>query len=76
MGCNATISSRVGLIRVAGGRPCGEATLETIHSPMPVRTKNPVIKRPKSIAELLELSIKSSGFAHRPHIQFGRGAMM
>lgn len=76
MGCNDATLNHVGLKTVAGGRSCGEATFETIHSPMPVRTKKPVRNRPKSIAELLELSIKSSGFAHRPHIQFGRGAMM
>lgn len=43
-------------------------------SPIPVRTKKPVMNRPKSIAEELEPSIKSSGFAHRPQIQLGSGA--
>jgi len=45
------------------------------NSPIPVRTRKPVMNRPKSIAELLELSIKSSGFATRPQIQLGSGAM-
>lgn len=54
----------------------GKESCETADSPMPVRTKKPVMNRPKSIAELLELSMKSSGFAHRPHIQLGRGATM
>ena len=42
--------------------------------PIPISTKNPVKNRPKSATELPELSIKSSGFAHRAQIQLGRGA--
>lgn len=38
-------------------------------------TKNPVQKRPKSTTALPLLSMKSSGLAHRPQIQLGRGAM-
>jgi hypothetical protein len=45
------------------------------HSPMPITTKKPVRNRPKSITPEPELSMKSSGFAARPHIQFGNGAM-
>lgn len=48
---------------------------QTGDSPIPINTKNPVIKRPKSTAALPELSIKSSGLAHRAQIQFGRGAI-
>lgn len=59
-----------------GDTGAGKTAEQTSDSPMPVRTKNPVKKRPKSIAELLELSIKSSGFAHRPQIQLGSGATM
>ena len=44
------------------------------HSPMPINTKKPVVKRAKSTAAFPELSIKSSGFAHREHIQLGNGA--
>lgn len=43
--------------------------------PMPIKTRNPVKKRPKSAAALPELSIKSSGFAHLEQIQFGSGAI-
>lgn len=43
---------------------------------MPINTKNPVMNRPKSAAALPELSMKSSGLAHREQIQFGRGATM
>ena len=32
------------------------------------------MKRPKSAAALPELSMKSSGFAHREQIQLGSGA--
>lgn len=42
--------------------------------PTPIKTKNPVQNRPKSTTALLLLSTKSSGLAHRPQIQFGRGA--
>lgn len=45
------------------------------NSPIPINTKKPVKKRPKSATALPELSIKSSGLAHRAQIQFGRGAM-
>lgn len=34
------------------------------------------MKRPKSANELPELSMKSSGFAHRAQIQLGNGATM
>jgi hypothetical protein len=37
-------------------------------------TKKPVRNLPKSTTPLPELSIKSSWFAARPHIQFGSGA--
>lgn len=43
--------------------------------PTPITTKKPVQNLPKSTIALPELSIKSSGFAHLPHIQFGRGAI-
>lgn len=42
---------------------------------MPMTTRKPVRKRPKSITALLELSIKSSGLAALPQIQFGSGAI-
>ena len=38
-------------------------------------TRKPVKNRPKSATALPELSMKSSGFAHRAQIQFGTGAM-
>lgn len=47
----------------------------SVDIPMPIKTRNPVKKRPKSAAALPELSIKSSGFAHLEQIQFGSGAI-
>jgi hypothetical protein len=44
-------------------------------SPIPITTKNPVRNRPKSTIAVPALSMKSSGFAQRPQIQLGRGAM-
>lgn len=41
---------------------------------IPIKTKNPVQNLPKSTTAFPELSIKSSGLAHRPQIQFGSGA--
>lgn len=41
----------------------------------PINTRKPVKNRPKSATALPELSMKSSGFAHRAQIQFGTGAM-
>lgn len=41
---------------------------------IPIKTRNPVMNRPKSASEFPELSIKSSGLAHREQIQLGRGA--
>jgi len=40
----------------------------------PINTKNPVQNFPKSRMAFPPLSTKSSGLAHRPHIQFGNGA--
>ena len=42
--------------------------------PMPMTTRKAVQNLPKSTTALPALSIKSSGFEHRPHIQFGNGA--
>ena len=46
------------------------------HVPIPITTKNPVQNLPKSMTALPELSMKSSGFAHRPHMKFGNGAIV
>lgn len=43
--------------------------------PIPMTTRNPVQKRPRSITPAPELSTKSSGLAHRPQIQLGSGAI-
>lgn len=43
--------------------------------PIPMTTKKPVKNLPKSMTPDPELSIKSSGFAARLHIQFGSGAI-
>jgi hypothetical protein len=43
--------------------------------PTPITTKNPVQNLPKSMTAFPALSMKSSGFAHRPQIQFGSGAI-
>lgn len=43
--------------------------------PIPMTTKNPVQKRPRSITPAPELSTKSSGLAQRPQIQLGSGAI-
>ena len=48
---------------------------QVLNIPIPMTTKKPVQNLPKSTAALPALSMKSSGFAHLPHIQFGRGAM-
>lgn len=42
--------------------------------PTPINTRNPVQNFPKSRMAFPPLSTKSSGFAHRPQIQFGKGA--
>ena len=44
--------------------------------PTPMTTRKAVQNRPKSTIALPELSMKSSGFEHRLHIQFGNGARM
>lgn len=41
---------------------------------MPMVTRKPVNQRPKSTIALPAVSMKSSGFAHLPQIQFGNGA--
>jgi len=41
---------------------------------MPITTRNPVANRPRSIHAPELFSIKSSGLAHLPAIQFGKGA--
>jgi len=46
----------------------------TAGNAMPINTKKPVTNLPKSTIALPLLSTKSSGFAHLPQIQFGRGA--
>jgi hypothetical protein len=43
--------------------------------PTPITTRNPVQNLPKSITAFPALSMKSSGFEHRPQIQFGSGAI-
>lgn len=43
--------------------------------PTPITTKKPVQNLPKSTTALPALSMKSSGFAHFPHMKFGNGAM-
>lgn len=40
----------------------------------PINTRNPVQNFPKSSMAFPPLSTKSSGFPHRPQIQFGKGA--
>ena len=45
------------------------------NSPTPITTKNPVTNLPKSTSGLPPPSLpKSSGLAHLPQIQFGKGA--
>ena len=48
--------------------------LGNIDVPTPMTTRNAVQNRPKSTIALPELSMKSSGFEHLPHIQLGSGA--
>jgi hypothetical protein len=43
--------------------------------PTPITTRNPVQNLPKSMTAFPALSMKSSGFEHRPQIQFGSGAI-
>jgi len=57
---------------IAGIRMISECA-RTAGSAIPMRTKNPVQNFPKS-ATAFPLDSKSSGLAHRPQIQFGRGA--
>jgi hypothetical protein len=45
------------------------------YSPTPIITKKPVMNLPKSTTPFPELSMKSSWFAARPQIQFGKGAI-
>lgn len=53
----------------------GNKRKRTIDLPIPIVTKNPVTNFPKSITAFPPPSLpKSSGFAHRPQIQFGSGA--
>ena len=52
----------------------GGAKRKEKNVPIPIMTKNPVKKRPTSTIAAPALSTKSSGFAHRPQIQFGTGA--
>lgn len=66
-------ASRTGKAVVSGQRE-GPRRNRLLNVPMPIITKNPVEKRPRSIQALELLSIKSSGFAHLEAIQFGTGA--
>lgn len=50
------------------------ACARTAGSATPINTRNPVQNFPKSRMAFPPLSTKSSGFAHLPHIQFGKGA--
>ena len=43
--------------------------------PIPMTTRKPVQNLPKSTTAFPAFSMKSSGFAHLPHIQFGSGAI-
>ena len=59
---------------IAGMRMISECA-RIAGSAMPITTRKPVQKRPKSITALEEPgSMKSSGFAQRLQTQFGRGA--
>jgi len=62
---------------VNGIAPCAKPLLdlEQRDLPIPITTKNPVKKRPRSRTAAPELSTKSSGLAQCPQIQLGMGAM-
>ena len=63
-------TSVVPMTRRGGSHSTGRAK----NVPIPMITKNPVKKRPRSSTAAPELSTKSSGLAQRLQIQLGTGA--
>ena len=63
------------MVAEQNGRKGGAKYRKVNNIPTPMTTKKPVQNLPKSTTAFPAVSMKSSGFAHLPHIQFGKGAI-
>src|SRR5690606_15416896 len=72
--CDAVSNQPLNPIPIRPQKEKGAERRRRKNIPIPITTKNPVQKRPRSSTAAPELSTKSSGFAQWLHIQLGTGA--